>query len=171
MKRMMLAVSGLALSMAAVSVHADASALSGVYTYEPGRSQNISTAIDKTVAELGFGIRTFAKSRLNRLNQPYKTINIQAQPNTISFIYDNRAPIVTPADGRVIKWTREDGEIINLSTKWNGDSLVKTYVAEDGERVNTYTLAPNGRDMQMSVKLTSSRLKSPLVYTLYYTKR
>jgi hypothetical protein len=42
--------------------------------------------------------------------------------------------------------------------------------AEDGQRVNTYTLSPEGDVLTLEAWVTSSRLPRPLSYTLVFHK-
>jgi hypothetical protein len=78
--------------------------------------------------------------------------------------------IVVPASGAAVKWTREDGETFDVSGKVAGSTLTQTFVAEDGKRVNVYTLSPDGKTLTMNVTVTSPRLPKPLNYKLVYRR-
>ena len=80
-------------------------------------------------------------------------------------------PRSAPSNGTPIDWTRPaDGEKLKLSMQWDGARLVETLKAEDGQRVNAYTLSPDGSTMTMNVTITSPRLPKPLTYKLAYRK-
>ena len=53
---------------------------------------------------------------------------------------------------------------------WRNNSLHQTFRAEDGQRVNVYTLSNNGNTMTMNVTITSPRLPDPLTYRLVYNR-
>jgi hypothetical protein len=72
-----------------------------------------------------------------------------------------------PLDGRPIKWTREDGEVFDVSAGIEGGGLVQTYQAEDGKRVNAFQVDPDGR-LHLKVEVSSPQLPQPLRYELVY---
>ena len=74
-----------------------------------------------------------------------------------------------PADGRAIKWTRDDGEVFDVSVVARDDAVVQTFKAEDGQRVNTFT-ANNAGQMTMEAQITSPQLPTPVIYTLLYER-
>ena len=76
--------------------------------------------------------------------------------------FDQRRAITSPANGQPVKWTREDGEVFDLSTEWQGQRLVQTFRAEDGTRTNTYSISADGRVLTMHVVLRSPRLSGRL---------
>jgi hypothetical protein len=77
-------------------------------------------------------------------------------------------PIVLPASGVPIKWTREDGEKFDVSGILEHGTLVQTYRADDGQRVNRWSVA--GSRMILDVTVTSPRLENPLRYKLVYKR-
>jgi hypothetical protein len=88
--------------------------------------------------------------------------------NTVVTI-DGKTPRQAPANGSATDWTREDGEKLKLSMQWDGARLVETLKAEDGQRVNAYSIAPDG-SMVLQVTITSPRLPKPLTYRLAYKR-
>lgn len=173
MKSLNAMLAAVAVFLAAVSLpaHADNPQLVGHYVYVPERSAKVTEAVDKTVAEVNFVLRPIARSRLNKTNQPYQHITFEVAPDKLSITTDKRAPIVTPADGRPVKWKREDGEIMNVSMQWKDHALQETFAAEDGRRVNLFELSPDGRELKMLVTVSSKRLPKPLVYALVYERQ
>ena len=53
---------------------------------------------------------------------------------------------------------------------WEQRTLKRTFLADDGQRENTYDLAPDGLTLTMRVVLTSPQLPGPLAYTLVYRR-
>ncbi len=150
---------------------ADNPALTGHYLYVPERSAAVEQMVDKTVAEMNFLLRPIARSRLNKTNQPYQKITLDFPAGKASIITDKRAAIVTTADGKPVKWKREDGEVMDVSMQWQGSALQETFAAEDGKRVNLFELSPDGTELRMLVTVSSKRLPKPLVYTLVYKRQ
>lgn len=171
MNRLAVITTGFLLACAGTQALADNPKISGHYSYVPERSSKIPDAVEKTVKEVNFVIRPIARSRLNKTNQPYQHITFAVAPDKLSITTDKRAPIVTPADGKPVKWKREDGETLDVSMKWQGDALQETFAADDGKRVNLYELSPDGNELKMLVTVSSKRLPRPLSYTLVYLRQ
>lgn len=159
------------LCAAGGAASAQAPALPGTYTYLEAESDPIRPAIEQAVARMNFITRPIARGRLTRTNQPYGTITIDTQGDQVTIVTDERAPIVATSDGNPMKWTREDGEVLDVTTRWLDGDLEQTYIAEDGQRKNVFTLSPDGNTLAMLVTVTSPRLSAPLTYTLRYRRQ
>lgn len=144
--------------------------LNGSYTLNAAQSDDINRAIETAVARMNFITRPIARGRLRKTNPRYNRLVLSHNAQQVAVTFDQRRPVESPANGQVIKWTREDGEKFDLSTTWQGNDLVQTFQAEDGRRVNNYTLSPDGRTLTMNVTITSPRLPQPLRYKLVYNR-
>jgi hypothetical protein len=144
--------------------------ISGTFTLAQERSDDVEQAVNRAVSGMNAITRPIARGRLSRTNVPYRRVVISPTPTAVSITTDTRAPIVTPADGGAIKWTREDGEVFDVSTVWENGSLKQTFAAEDGRRVNAYTLSPDGQTLSLQVTVTSNRLRQPLTYQLVFQR-
>ncbi len=132
----------------------------------------VTTAITSGTAKMNFIKRPIARSRLKKTNlPPYATVTFTYPPNEISIEMDTRKPVVTPADGKTIKWTREDGEVFDVNSVWEGGALKETFVAGDGSRENLFEPGPDGQSMTLQVTIRSSQLKQPIVYRLEYRRK
>jgi hypothetical protein len=145
-------------------------AMSGTYVIDRSRSDDLNRAIEQAVARLSFVTRPIARGRLRRTNQPYQRIAIGMSASAISVAFDQRRPIITPANGVPISWTREDGEKLDVSTHWENAILRQIFRGEDGQRANAYSLSADGRVLTLSVTVTSPRLPGPMQYKLVYTR-
>ena len=148
---------------------AAAEGLAGRYTLLPERSDAIPQAIERVVADMNFIKRPFARSRLTKTNAAYRTLRLDLGAALFRIQFEGRQPIETPADGRAVGWTREDGERFQVSTRMEGGNLVQRFVAEDGSRRNTYHLDPDGT-LRLQAEISSSKLPRPLTYTLVYRR-
>ncbi|HEX2190142.1 MAG TPA: hypothetical protein VHG51_14640 [Longimicrobiaceae bacterium] len=164
------ALLALALVAPAGSAAQAAASLNGTFTYNAQASDNVNAAIDDAVARMNFVMRPVARGRLRKTNQPYQRVQISHNPQQVSVTMDGRPAIVTPANGTPMDWTREDGEKLKVSTEWENSALEQTFKAEDGQRVNSYTVSPDGRTLTMNVTVTSPRLPKPLTYKLVYNR-
>lgn len=145
--------------------------LAGTYAYVPAASDDIEMAIRAATDDMNFIVGPIARGRLRKTNFPYETIRISATPQAVTIVTDDRAPIVTPASGSAIKWEREDGEVFDVSTRFVGGALHQTFQAEDGKRVNVYSLDAEGNTLTMKVTVSSPKLEAPMVYSLKYQRQ
>jgi hypothetical protein len=154
--------------IAALNAGADEpSGLSGTYRSVSDRDSDIAQAIDKAVAKMNFIKRPIARGRLSRTNFAYKEIRIELGATEAEITYDTQAPIRMPLSGESIKWKRADGEVFDVSAKLVNGTLVQTYKAEDGMRVNSFSRDANG-ELQLAVEVSSPQLPEPVKYTLLY---
>jgi hypothetical protein len=161
----------LAATVAATAqVHAQAAPFNGTFTLVPAQSDNVDTAINQAISRMNIATRQIARPRLRRTNQPYQRVTIATTPQTISITTDSRAAITTNPTGTAIRWTREDGEVINVSTTLQNGNLRQIFAAEDGQRENVWSISPDGRTLTLNVTVTSGRLPQPLRYKLVYQR-
>jgi hypothetical protein len=150
------------------AANAQHASLQGGYTLDPAASDSIEAAIEQSIAPMNFIVRPIARSRLVKTNPRYQRIAISHNDTTTSVQFDARKPIEMPADGHAVPWIREDGEKFEVSAQWSATQLVMHFKAEDGERVNTFVLEPEGKTLKLNVKLVSARLPAPVTYVLTY---
>ena len=141
----------------------------GTFVSEEQTDAGIQKAIDAATADMNFLTRSVARGRLKKTNSLHRRIAITRQVVTISVKFDERRPIEMPADGSLFKWTREDGEILDVSARAEKGRLVQTFKAEDGQRVNSFS-AEDAERMTMEVQVTSPRLSKPLTYIVRYRR-
>jgi hypothetical protein len=144
--------------------------LQGTFELVPEESDDVETAIRGVATRINFALRGIARSRLRRTNPLHHTISIAHTTSEVTIIMDDRAPVTSPASGSPITWRREDGEVFDLSTRWDHDRLRQTFVAEDGARENVFWLGPDGTTLYMEVTVRSPRLPEPLSYRLAYRR-
>jgi hypothetical protein len=151
---------------------ADSVDLQGKYVIDEAASEDIDAAIEKATADFNFAMRSMARSRISATNPRYKRIGLAHNDKVITVQFDEANPLEMPADGRAVPWTREDGLKFNMSGQWNATQLVMTLASENKmlDRVNTFTLAPDGKVLKLQVRLTGARLSQPLEYLLVYRR-
>jgi len=142
----------------------------GTFTLDRAHSDDVNRAIEQAVSKMSFITRPIARGRLRRTNQPYQRVVVSFTPQQVTTTFDQRHAIESPANGQPIKWRREDGETLDLSTEWQAGRLVQTFRAEDGSRTNTYSISPDGRTLTIHVTIRSPRLSAPVEYNLVFTR-
>ncbi|HEY5810985.1 MAG TPA: hypothetical protein VIT67_23640 [Povalibacter sp.] len=144
-------------------------AVKGVFVNAGNSKDVIDKAIDTAVEKMNFLVAGIARSRLRKTNTLYERIEITNDGAQISVKFDQRQPIVMPADGSAVKWTREDGEVFDVSARSAGSQLEQTFRTEEGQRVNHFTLLPQGSlTLTLDVTVSSPQLPAPMKYTLNY---
>ena len=159
-----------AMAAPMATLQAEPAGLQGVYTIDAAASDDIEAAITRGTADMNFAIRSLARSRTSKINPRYERVEIQRTDTAISVRYDARPPIEMPADGRSVRWVREDGDTYDVSAQWSATQLVMHFEADNGNRTNTLVLQPDGSTLKFNVKLTSSHLPGPIVYVLTYRR-
>jgi hypothetical protein len=141
----------------------------GTFVSEEQSDAGIQKAIEAATADMNVLTRSVARGRLKKTNPLYKRIVITRQVVMIGVKFDERRPIEMPVDGSVIKWTREDGEILEVSARGEDGRLVQTFKAEDGQRVNSFR-AEDAERLTLEVEIASPRLSKPLTYAVRYRR-
>jgi hypothetical protein len=166
----LLSIAVCATAAPVASITAQQTDLQGVYTIDAAASDNIEAAITRGTADMNFAIRPLARSRTAKTNPRYERVEIRRSVATVSVQYDARPPLEIPADGRSVAWVREDGATYNVSVQWSASQLVMHFESDTGNRTNTLVLQPDGTTLKFNVKLSSSYLPAPIVYTLTYRR-
>lgn len=109
-----------------------------------------------------------ARSRLRRTNTSYQRVIINYTRQLVSITFDQGRPIESPANGTPVQWTREDGERFDLSAEWQNGRLVQKFKGEVEQRINTFTVSPDGHTLTLNVVVRSPRLR--LTYRLVCTR-
>lgn len=159
-----------ALAVPAAAAAQESSTMRGTFVIDRAHSDDVNRAIETAVGRMSFITRPIARGRLRRTNTVYNRVIVNFTQAQVSTTFDQRHAVESPANGQPVKWTREDGEKLDLSTEWQGGRLVQTFRAEDGSRTNTYSISPDGRTLTMHVTLRSPRLSAPLEYNLVFNR-
>ncbi|MBW3628142.1 MAG: hypothetical protein KY464_02480 [Gemmatimonadetes bacterium] len=172
MRMKLMAIALLAIAAASPTpARAQSQPMDGSYTFAAEGSDDQKQVIDAAVAKMNFVIRPLARRRLRNANPPYRGLRITSTANEITTIPDSGVPVTSPSDGTPVLWTRETGEKMHVSTEWQAGTLEQTFRADDGQRVNRFSLSPDGGVLTMHVTVTSPRLPRPLTYALRYRRQ
>jgi len=150
---------------------AQSTAIEGTFTAANASQQQIDEAIESAVSQMNFVTRPIARGRLKKTNPAYQRIRIERAQSEISIQFDERQPVQMPADGHAVKWTREDGEVFDVSATTDSGALLQTFKAEDGQRTNRFSLSADANTLTLEVTITSPRLPAPVKYALTYLRQ
>jgi hypothetical protein len=142
--------------------------LQGTYTLDPATAGNPAMAIENVTSQMGFLKRDIAKRRLTATNIPAQRLVITQTANEITIQADGALTISTPMNGAPTSVTGPDGGTIQVSTVWQGPTLVRTFTTPDATRTNSYSLS--GNTLTETVQVNSGELPQPLSYQLIYHK-
>jgi hypothetical protein len=145
--------------------------LQGTYLLDRQASDNIDDAIEHVVKDMNFVRKPIARKRLKATTQPSDHLQISYTGGDVTIVTDGGSAVRTPADGKPVDWTREDGEKFVVTTTHDARTLTRVFRAEDGQRSNAYALGPDRSTLTMSIVLSSPQLPEPLVYKLVYKRR
>lgn len=164
----------LAMSAAPASAQGGAS-LRGTFVRDEAASTPMKQIVDDGMSKLGRVYRVWpisgqARKRLQETNRPMAWVQIAPDGNQLTVTTD-RYTLVTPANGVLEDWEREKGDLVDVTTLLQPTRLEQRFVAEDGERVNAYSLSPDGNTLTLDVTVTSPKLDGELKYRQVFRRR
>ena len=170
-----LSLAVLALFAVAPQALAQAEPIRGTYVRDEAASDPMKKIVDDGMSKLGKVYRVWpisgqAKKRLQETNKPYAWVQILPEASTVTLETD-AFKLTTPRNGVREDWERTAGDLIDVTTKMQGTRLEQVFEAEDGRRVNVYTLSPDGNTLNLDVTVTSPKLDGPLTYRMVYRRR
>jgi hypothetical protein len=126
-------------------------------------------AIERTIDRLFFAIRGIARSRLSRGTTIEPWVAFAFRDGKIRVRVSSGTEATSPEQGTFADHV-SSGERTRVSQKLAGGKLTQVFAADEGKRVNEWTLAPDGRTLALRVTVSSPKLSVPLVYTLTYKR-
>jgi hypothetical protein len=146
---------------------------SGTFVYDlvPEQSDNVRSAIERTIAHMSFITRPIARRRLMKANRPPPRLTFDLRTDTIAVTFDGMNPIVTPRSGEAVGWVRgHTGERYDVRIVQSGDTLRQVIATDDGKRENYFLFLDGGARVDLHVLLSADRLPRPLSYTLVFRR-
>lgn len=166
--------------LAANATHAAAqqteASFRGTFVRDADAGDSMKKIVDMGMSKLGSAYRiwpisTQARKRLENTNKPYAWIQFVPDAGTTVTTTTDQWKLTTPKNGRLEDWSRDKDDQIDVTTRWQSGRVEHAFDAEDGRRVNVYTLSPDGNTLFMDVTVTSPKLDSPLTYRMVYRRR
>jgi hypothetical protein len=155
-----------------------ASQLRGTWNLDAQASDDINAKINESIRRMNVLVRQIARPRLRSTNTAYPTLVLRQDGGNVRIDMAGRPSVSSPANGTGVRWQRETGrectevrgDCVEVTTTYEGNRLRQTFRAEDGQRVNVFSVSPDGNTMTMAVTVESPRLPAPLTYNLVYNR-
>jgi hypothetical protein len=149
---------------------AQATAITGRYTSAATDAEKKvrQKSVDATVKEFPENVQPIAADKLDVKTHIPSWIEIKQAGGKVTFHFEGRQPEVCPLSGSA-KGKDPEGNDATFEARASGDTLVQTITTEEGKRVNTIKVQPDG-SLKLSVELSSIKFKTPIRYTLSFAK-
>ncbi|MBI5070852.1 MAG: hypothetical protein HZB56_21740 [Deltaproteobacteria bacterium] len=135
---------------------------------EAGRRE-VSSAIERSISEMSFVLRPFARSRLEAGNRVFSRLVVRRDGGDLVVERDG-APVRSPADGSAAPWLSPGGETYQVRQSLDGPVLVQRFAADGVERINRLHLAADGATLRLEAVVRSDRLPAPVAYAVEYRR-
>jgi hypothetical protein len=142
--------------------------LAGRWTLDVSASDDINKAIEAATRDMNFIKKPIARKRLRATNPVTPRLVIRMVGDSVDITGDNVTPLRAKADGQPMTW-RFKGEDLKVITTFEAGVLTNRFIAEDGERINSYRLRTDDT-LEQHVRLSSPQLKRPVEYTRVFTR-
>ena len=157
----------LALTWAPTAKAAD---IQGTFFLVPEKSDNVAHIEESILAKMNLFVRSFARDKITKAARVHKRVSIALAGNKISIVADDHALPSAPTDGSILMYHNRDGDVLHLRTRFDGNKLEQTFVADKGSRTNICELSEDGNTLEMRVVIKSDYFDKPMKYTLVYCK-
>lgn len=159
----------LSVVVAWCTIPASVDRFKGVWTLNAEASDDLTAAIEKTIATMNFIARPIARTKLRARNVAFPKIDITAEDGGLRVSHQGGMNVKYSAVSQPVHVKAPDGTdaVTRLSAT---PTLILTYESESGTREDRYELSPEGNTLTLSIRMTSSRLPQPLLYQLVYRR-
>ena len=130
----------------------------------------VHQAIEKAGDSFNVFIRSAAKSRLKDTNPVFATLTVDASGKTISIAGDGEVLALPGKNGEATPWTSPKGKTMKVQQWVSGSTIKRVFTSDTGVKTMTYVFTPDAKALTIDAKVTSKKLKKPLVYRLHYTQ-
>jgi hypothetical protein len=137
--------------------------LTGTYTINRGRSDNVQRAVDQAVSGMDAQQSERVRASLMRRLEAPDRIAIEQRGRNITIASSSAPQATIEADGQTQTETRPNGRTVNTTANLNGNSLT---IASMGDRGSDFqvTFEPmnNGRGLRVIKRIYTERLDQPI---------
>ncbi|HYO82814.1 MAG TPA: hypothetical protein VES20_15520 [Bryobacteraceae bacterium] len=160
----------LALALLLASFPSSLDQYAGRYVLIGVESADVKGVIEDTVRQFNFLIRPIARSRLQKTNVAFPSIEFRRTADGSFTIWHEQGTAVThAAPGQTVRAVSPDNSRIEVSLV-PGPPLREIYQSGEGRRENRYELSAGGESLAVHVNIASPRLRGPIVYRLVYRR-
>lgn len=175
MRRPMTRLPALRWALALLVIAAPASAqgpaaLAGSYELVPEESADVRAAVRTATEGAGFFVRNVGRGVLERTLAPAPELHIRFDSLGVAIGGGKQQALHTSIGGAAVRVRNERGEREQVTTHWEGDTLVRRYEAGKAQRTYRYSGSADGSMLQVTVAVTGSILPRTLEYRLTYRR-
>jgi hypothetical protein len=144
--------------------------IEGVFLLDSLAGDGVEGIIDRGVGLLPWYKRPFARGRLRETTRPAVWVAIEPGPVALR-VRTEVHDLTIPWSGGLQDWEWKAGDPVDVTASWDGADLLQTFQGPYGARYNRYVLSPDGRTLELRVRIESDQLAEPLRYRLVYIRQ
>lgn len=145
--------------------------LTGTYRLNISQSENVDTAINRSLASISYNQRERTRENLQRRLAVPEYLTIERSGNTISLASSNADRTNFEANGRTNSEQLSNGKTLYTTASLSGDKLI---VNTDGDKVNAYYLVfepyNNGQKLRVTRRLNLENRNQTITVVSVYDK-
>lgn len=131
--------------------------------------RGIAQAIERTLNQMAFYKRPFARPKLLKVTEPCREVRIYEDRGRLGIACDEQVPALSVPDGRPVTYTNRQGDTFRLHQRVHGERIVQIWQDDAGQRRNVYTIGPDGA-LRIGISVYSDQLPVPVEYTHAFTR-
>lgn len=161
----------LALASAVPAGAMEVDSFSGTYALDGEASDDVAEAFEPAVQEMNVVMRTLARRYLRRgAAEPEESLSIAHADGVITMRSGNRSAVSSPVSGEPVPHETSRGDVIEVSTRLDGDALRVRLASEEGDYVVVYRLEADGQRLVGETTVDLDRLPKTVRYRLVYVR-
>ena len=139
------------------------SGLSGTYSLDAGRSENIADILS------GTGVSSTNRTDLESKLEAPEQIALDVRGNQVTLASSKASPVTVTADGTE-KIERSNGRTVRLKATLRGDELTVSSLGGETDYTIIFTSQDGGRSMKVTRRITTDYLSETVFAESIYTK-
>jgi hypothetical protein len=144
--------------------------LTGTYLLDKKHSDDPGHALDDATESMRRFKRNAVRKRLGEALKPADTLRIAVTGDTVALATSGRLHLTTVPGAEAKSREGEKGGSVQLSSMWEGDTLVVRTTSERFEREARYSLASDGASLRVAITMSGSASNEPIRYALVYQR-
>ena len=144
--------------------------LSGTYLLDKKHSDDPSHAVDDATESMGRFRRNAARKKIGEALKPSDTLRISVSGDTIALSTSGRLHLATVPGAEAKSRTGKNGGSVQLSSAWEGDTLVVKTTSDRFQREARYSLEAGGAAIRVAITMSGGGSGEPIHYALVYRR-
>ena len=132
--------------------------------------RTVDAAVNQTVNAMNFFVRGVARPLLRENTFVNSEIELRFRANNNIFVrFDDRARYTTPL-GRARQVQTHEGDPMNVTQRFRGETLEQVFQADQGTRWNVYTVISENR-IRVDATTNGDMMPQPMHFALNYRRQ